>query len=276
MRPRTSVPLSTRRYFVIHYPGAGTPPSEVGAYAKWIERIHVDQNGWSGVGYNYFISHGKIAEGCGRDIVGSHSPPRNYDGIGVNIWTSNGVPLDEDLVLARQLYDDLNRAKGGEPLIKSYHGKDYPTECPGPILRNWVNSGMPSPAATAVPEKDWFDMATADELRKIVQEVVREEIRKGTPRAEMKSHASLDGGVIEESMASAVRRTQTIGRQNREKINDVRGTLNGFIKELKKTSIGKEIDLEAIAQAAREGAAQGASDVKAEDIAAKLEIGVKE
>lgn len=163
--PPTRVPLSSRRYFVVHYPGAGTPPKDVMAYAKWIERIHMDQNGWRACGYNYFISHGKIAEGCGRDVIGSHSPPRNRDGIGVNIWTSNGRPRDEDLQLARELYDQLCR-QAGRKLIMSYHGKDYPTECPGPALREWVRDGMPvakSPAGAsgekpAEKPKPWDEM----------------------------------------------------------------------------------------------------------------------
>lgn len=281
-RPRQSVPLSSRKFFVVHYPGAGTPPSDVVAYAKWIERIHMDQNGWAGVGYNYFISHGRIAEGCGRDIVGSHSPPHNYDGIGVNIWTSNGQPRDEDLDLCRDLYEQLNRQKGGVPLVRWYHGRDYATECPGPTLRTWVLNGMPRPSgkteATPAPEPE-----PLDPLEEIMgfyknkaefEAALRDAVRHNTVRAEMNSYTDLDRDArVEENLAAATRRGHAIGRQTRAKVNRIEGKLDGLIKALKAANI--DIDLDAIAAAAREGAAQGAADVTAEDVAARLEVGVK-
>lgn len=144
------VPLSWRRWFIVHYPGAGTPPRNVGDYAKWIERIHMDQNGWRGVGYNFFIGpDGAIAEGCGRDVRGSHSPPHNVDGFGVNIWTSNGVATPESMHAARQLYERLCDQTGRRLQI-GWHGMDYPTECPGPQLRSWAKAGMPDPLAGTI------------------------------------------------------------------------------------------------------------------------------
>ena len=74
-------------------------------------------------------------------------------------------------------------------------------------------------------------MATLDELRKIV----REEVRHGTPRADMKSHTSLDGGVVAESVAAAIRRAQTIGRQNRAKLNRIEKKLDTVVAALKKS-----------------------------------------
>lgn len=173
--PAPHVPLSSRRWFIVHYPGAGTPPRDAKGYAKWIERIHMDGNGWRGVGYNYLVdADGDIAEGCGRDVRGSHSPPHNVDGIGVNLWTSNGKSTAKAMHAARELYEQLNRQVGRKLRI-GWHGMDYPTECPGPQLREWARQGMPDPLADTkpTPTKDWFDMATAAELRKIVREEAR-------------------------------------------------------------------------------------------------------
>jgi hypothetical protein len=142
VRPRRTVSLSMREWFIIHYPGAGTPPNSVGEYAKWIEQIHVVQNGWSGVGYNFFGAHGQIAEGCGQNIVGAHSPEHNVDGIGVNLWTSHGRPEPETQLAVRELYEDLCDRRGRRLKI-GWHGMDYATECPGPILRDWARRGMP-------------------------------------------------------------------------------------------------------------------------------------
>lgn len=181
-RPRTRVPITSRRYAVFHYPGAGTPPKNIRDYAKWIERIHMDEKDWSGVGYNFFISHGQVAEGCGRDIVGAHSPPRNRDGIGINIWTSNGVPLPGDLDLARDLYEQLC-AQAGRRLIPWWHGRDHPTACPGPHLIAWVKAGMPrtsnqkpgggapanEPADTRTELERWLDTMDYEKLLDDIQ-----------------------------------------------------------------------------------------------------------
>ena len=152
--PAPRVPLSARRWFIVHYPGAGTPPRGLEAYRRWIETIHMDQNGWRGVGYNYFVApNGDVGEGCGRDVQGAHSPPHNYDGFGVNIWTSNGVATPESMHAARQLYDLLCKQTGRKLKI-GYHGMDFPTECPGPQLRNWAKAGLPDPFGGTVVTPD--------------------------------------------------------------------------------------------------------------------------
>lgn len=152
-----TVPLSQRREFTIHYPGAGTPPKDVKSYAKWIERIHMDQNGWRGVGYNYFVdAYGAVAEGCGRDVRGAHSPPHNIDGFGVNIWTSNGVPTEAGKRAARELYDHLCQVTGRKLRI-GWHGRDFATACPGPLLIAWAKAGMPTSGKKAPADDNRTD-----------------------------------------------------------------------------------------------------------------------
>lgn len=103
---------------------------------------------------------------------------------------------------------------------------------------------------------------------------LREAVRHNTVRAEMNSYTDIDRTArVEENLAAATRRGHAIGRQTREKVNRIEGKLDGLIKALKAANI--DIDLDAIAAAAREGAAQGAADVTAEDVAARLEVGVK-
>lgn len=170
--PPAHVSLASRKWFIVHYPGAGTPPKELREYRAWIERIHMDQNGWRGVGYNYFVdAYGKVGEGAGRDVVGAHSPPHNVDGIGVNVWTSNGVPTEAGKRACRALFDELTRQRGGKPLRIGWHGMDYATECPGSVLKKWAAAGMPV-AASPGPSLDWLSMVSEKELRKIVREEV--------------------------------------------------------------------------------------------------------
>lgn len=188
--PAPHVPLCDRRWFIVHYPGLGTPPSDVGDYARWIERIHMDQNGWRGVGYNFFIGEdGDTAEGCGRDVRGSHSPPHNYDGIGVNIWTSQGQPTEAGMRAARELYEQLcDEAR--RTLEIGWHGMDYPTACPGPVLQKWAMAGMPvsglgDPGTDNPTDELELDMDPKT-LEKMIRKAVREESLRGdvVPRPE--------------------------------------------------------------------------------------------
>lgn len=137
-----STPLNTRTHFLVHYHG-GAPRHDRGdASAKEIESIHL-ANGWSGVGYNFMVGQdGEIREGRGWTLVGAHCPGHNRNGIGVYVAVGGDQePTKEALNSVRWLYDEACR-KTGNTLVKSWHGADYPTECPGNKLREWVKSGM--------------------------------------------------------------------------------------------------------------------------------------
>ena len=143
-----SVAMSERAWFLVHYHG-GPPRNDRGnANAKEIEAIHLN-NGWSGVGYNFIVGQdGAIREGRGWGLVGAHCPGHNRDGIGVYVAVGGDQkPTPEALASVRWLYDEACR-KAGRTLVKSYHGFDYPTSCPGPNLRAWVIAGMGVKAAS--------------------------------------------------------------------------------------------------------------------------------
>ncbi|MCU4748868.1 MULTISPECIES: peptidoglycan recognition family protein [Streptomyces] len=64
------------------------------AHAKWVQNIHMDDNGWSDTGYHFVVSRGGwITEGrheslrtlrAGQGLVlGAHTSGQNYDGIGI-------------------------------------------------------------------------------------------------------------------------------------------------------------------------------------------------
>lgn len=256
------VPLSRRRWFIVHYPGAGTPPRNVGDYAKWIERIHMDQNGWRGVGYNYFIGpDGAIAEGCGRDVRGSHSPPHNVDGFGVNIWTSDGVATPESMHAARQLYERLCDQTGRKLQI-GWHGMDYPTECPGPQLRSWSKAGMPDPQGSSSPSTTrdpleeimaWYKDRRAFEVR------IAEIVAKYTPRATFWGGTKDDKGrKIMINVATGFRWAHKIGRDNRIKNTRSEGKINGLTAAVETLAKQQGADTDMVAKLIR----QGLEDVK--------------
>ena len=144
-------PMSAVSWFLVHYHG-GPPPASVGmAVPRNIEAIHLG-NGWSGVGYSWIVDQaGTIYEGRGWSLIGAHSPPHNYDGIGVYVAVGGDQePTPAALASVRWLYDEASR-RAGRSLRKSWHGYDYPTACPGPRLIAWVKDGMPAKGATPTP-----------------------------------------------------------------------------------------------------------------------------
>ncbi|MGX4737100.1 peptidoglycan recognition protein family protein [Kitasatospora griseola] len=144
----STVPLSERTEFVVHYDGA-VPISRTGtAIPRAIEAEHLG-NGWSGIGYNWVISQaGEIFEGRGWDLQGAHCPNHNRSGFGVQIAVGGDqAPTDAALRAARELYD-LACARTGRSLAKKGHRDGFATECPGSRLYVWVKAGMPAPGGS--------------------------------------------------------------------------------------------------------------------------------
>lgn len=147
----------SRRYFVVHWPVMSSRDER--QWCRDIERIHRG-NGWAAApGYNYLVGQsGTIFEGCGRDVRGIHSPPRNTDGWGICVLqpsTGAGRPTaaisDAAKRSTRQLYEWLNTV-AGRRLNMWWHGRDHATACPGPDLRAWVQAGMPAGAPAPAPQ----------------------------------------------------------------------------------------------------------------------------
>jgi len=158
----------TRRFYVVHWPVMTSRDER--QWCRDIERMHANQ-GWGMIGYNFLVGmSGSVYEGCGRDVRGIHSPPRNVDGWGVCVLqpsTAQGVPTApvsaEARRGARALYDELCGV-AGRRLEMSWHGQDFPTACPGPDLTAWVRGGMVASAPErpqSPSDSEDFVMATA-------------------------------------------------------------------------------------------------------------------
>jgi len=151
------VPLSSRRFFTLHYPVMSDRPNH--QWARDIERMHLNQ-GWAIIGYNYIVSNrdGEIMEGAGLNVRGIHSPPRNVDGFGVCVLqpsTPQGAltaPLSAAArTSTRQLYEWLC-GRTGRRLQPSWHGQHFATACAGADLNAWARAGMPAlPPPSTVP-----------------------------------------------------------------------------------------------------------------------------
>jgi hypothetical protein len=141
---------SARRWFVVHWPGSAVGNDER-AVVRSIEQFHRRNLGWQAApGYNFLVGRsGTVYEGCGRDVRGIHSPPRNSDGFGVCVLIApDETPPQAALNATRALYSWLNQVSG-RTLGMSWHGQHHPTACAGPALNAWVQRGMP--AGTPAP-----------------------------------------------------------------------------------------------------------------------------
>lgn len=100
-------------------------------------------------------------------------------------------------------------------------------------------------------------------------------IRYSVPRARF--NAGIEdskGKPIVENLASSLRRAHTIGRQNRIKNDRIEGKVDALGVAIEQLS-GGQIDMAAIEKAAYEGAANGAADVEAREVAELLEVSVR-
>jgi N-acetylmuramoyl-L-alanine amidase len=163
-RSSNRVALSSRRFFVAHYPAAAGAVTNEVATVRSIEQQHANQ-GWSArPGYNFLIGMAdrgdglaNIYEGCGRDVQGVHCPGRNTDGIGVCFLQGGHAPgmgvqafSAAAKAAGRALYDQLNRDTG-RILTQTWHGAHYATACAGPDVIAWVRAGMPGGTPTPTP-----------------------------------------------------------------------------------------------------------------------------
>src|SRR5690606_8996743 len=138
-RSRSTVSWSQRREFIVHYSYGPTTQS-----VRSIQDFHMDSNRWSDIGYNFLVdTAGRIYEGRGWLVQGSHAPGHNTSGIGVCMIGRDGDSTAAAKKAIRWLYDEAVRL-AGRNLAKLGHRDVYATSCPGNELYAWVRAGMPA------------------------------------------------------------------------------------------------------------------------------------
>ncbi|WP_371604985.1 peptidoglycan-binding protein (plasmid) [Streptomyces sp. NBC_01220] len=147
----SSIPLSQRTEFFVHYDGGSHITRTGYAIMRAIEAEHIG-NGWSGVGYHFVVDQaGNIYEGRGWDLQGAHCPDHNISGIGVQIAIGGDQePSAKALAACRALYEEACK-KTGRTLAKRGHKDGFATACPGTKLYAWVKAGMPAGKYEAAP-----------------------------------------------------------------------------------------------------------------------------
>lgn len=130
--------------------------------------------GWSGLAYSAVVCpHGTIYKGRwrGKRTAANGTNPGNQRSYAVCYLAGDDDPVTEP---AKRAFHDAAHALG-QPL-RWNHSEWKSTSCAGDPIRAWQRAGWPLPGGTTpTPQptsKDWFKMATKEELRQIVREEV--------------------------------------------------------------------------------------------------------
>lgn len=135
---RNTVSWGTRTEFIVHHSAGPTSQS-----ISSIQDFHMDNRGWSDIGYNMLVDQdGNAYEGRGWLVVGAHAVGHNTSGIGV-CYIGQNSPSGAAKSAIRALYDQACDHAGRELAAKGHRDVNS-TSCPGGNLHSWVHNGMPA------------------------------------------------------------------------------------------------------------------------------------
>ena len=116
-----------------------------------IRRWHVEDRGWSDIGYHYLIDRdGKIGTGRPIERNGAHVLDHNKGTIGVSMFGGHGSATADDFAdnftpqqnsALRRLIGSLHADYGPVPVTG--HNEYANKACPGFIVSKWLEKGRP-------------------------------------------------------------------------------------------------------------------------------------
>ena len=136
------IPRTDTNYLVIHC-SATRADQEI--TAEHIRRWHVDDNGWSDIGYHWVIERdGKIQHGRHAQSQGAHVRGHNHESIGICLvggMAENGDPEDnftpEQWLVLEKLIEVLQVRYPAAQVVGHYYFTPDKT-CPNFVLEHWV------------------------------------------------------------------------------------------------------------------------------------------
>lgn len=147
-----------------------------------VRRWHVQDNGWSDVGYHYLIDRdGTIAEGRPIHRVGAHTRGHNKGSIGIMLFGGHNSSADDDFhdnftkaqeASLRKLIDELKRVY---PITLINGHNEYANKaCPGFSVQKWLERvpvipqvSLPRHAGHSTAPRDNVDQTQTAWLAKI-------------------------------------------------------------------------------------------------------------
>lgn len=144
-----------RRGVKVHYLGAAytdRPHTQCAAYVRHIQTLHMDERGWSDIGYSFLVcTHGWVYEGRGltrRNSANGNTALNEQDYAVLLLVGSSGLttPTVEQLHGGRDAIEYC-RSEGPAGAWVGGHKDGYATQCPGDAVYAWVKSGAPRPGS---------------------------------------------------------------------------------------------------------------------------------
>ncbi|KDR07311.1 peptidoglycan-recognition protein LB-like [Zootermopsis nevadensis] len=140
----TSLPVP---YVVIHHtflPGFCNTSQTCEAAMRSMQNYHQNTNQWHDIGYHFCIGGtGKVYEGRGWDVVGTHTPKYNSNSTGICFIGDfrTELPTPEMLSAAKSLIECGVERGSISPEYKLLgHSQTRNTECPGAALFNEIKT----------------------------------------------------------------------------------------------------------------------------------------
>lgn len=122
-------------------------PAEETELMQRVERVHVEDNGWRGIGYHFVVfQSGRVYEGRGWGREGGHTTGRNEDSIGIVFAIDGDVhePTEEAWEAAEALVE-LGVAEGHltDDVTISGHTDHAEKSCPGELIQPHIQRLAP-------------------------------------------------------------------------------------------------------------------------------------
>ena len=138
------IPRTDTNYLVIHC-SATRADQEI--TAEHIRRWHMDDNGWSDIGYHWVIERdGKIQHGRHAQSQGAHVRGHNHESIGICLvggMAENGDPEDnftpEQWLVLEMLIEVLQVRYPAAQVVGHYYFTPYKT-CPNFVVEHWLET----------------------------------------------------------------------------------------------------------------------------------------
>lgn len=124
--PRSGYSYTNVTHLVIHHEGGGGSPfrSNWAAVVRSIQNYHMDNNGWSDIGYNYLVApDGTLYEGRGENVIGAHFCGENSNTMAVCYMGDYSIysPAASGIRSIESLFAWKASKNGINPTGSSYH-----------------------------------------------------------------------------------------------------------------------------------------------------------
>lgn len=116
-----------------------------------IRRWHVEDRGWSDIGYHYLIDRdGTVTEGRSLDRTGAHAKGHNKGSVGISLFGGHGGNVADKFEdnftedQNRALRDLIDKLKSDHPITKIIgHNEVANKACPTFVVSDWLHSASP-------------------------------------------------------------------------------------------------------------------------------------